>query len=57
MSSTDTKVGSPPMVSLRPDLAMSRSIASPTPSNAVHCASLYGLVVRGVSRTRLTFMS
>ena len=40
MSSIDTKVGSPPMVSCSPALAMSRSIASPTPSSFCHCSSV-----------------
>ena len=39
MSSTDTNVGSPPMVSFSPALAMSRSIASPTPTSFSHCSS------------------
>ena len=52
-----TKVGSPPMVSRTLPAASARSTAAPIARMSCHCASLYGLVTRGVSRTRVRRMS
>ena len=57
MSSSETKVGSPPMVSRTSPAARRRSTASPSVSIAAHCSSLYGLVERGDSAMRDTDIS
>jgi hypothetical protein len=48
-SSTDTKVGSPPIVRRTSMSASSRSIRRPSASILDHCSSVYGLVTRGAS--------
>ena len=50
--SAETKVGSPPMVRRTSPAASARSTAAPIARMSCHCSSLYGLVTRGVSRTR-----
>jgi len=57
MSSIETKVGSPPMVSRMSCAAMVASTFSPSASSACHDSSENGLVMRGCSATRLTCMS
>ncbi len=56
-SSTDTKVGSPPMVSRTSWATRSASTRSPSASMADQTASEYGLVIRGVSATRVIRIS
>ena len=55
-SATETKVGSPPMLSRTSPASSLRSTSAPSASIASHCASLYGLVTRGSSCTRVTDM-
>ena len=55
-SSTDTKVGSPPMVRRTSCAARSASTRSPSASMAAQTASENGLVIRGVSATRVMAM-
>ena len=56
-SVAETKVGSPPMVRRTSPAASARSTAAPIARMSCHCASVYGLVTRGVSRTRVTVIS
>ena len=57
MSVAETKVGSPPMVSRMSDAVSARSTRAPVARMSCHCAGVYGLVTRGVSRTRVRCMS
>ena len=57
MSSTDTNVGSPPMVSSMPAAFSRSSTVWPTRCRCSTCASLYGLVTRGSSCTRRTTLA
>ena len=57
MSSAAMKVGSPPMVRRTSLLRSERSTSWPRARIACHCASVYGLVVRGVSLMRVTDMA
>ena len=49
MSSIDTNVGSPPIVSLTSRALSASSTRRPSASIACHCSSVYGLVTRGDS--------
>ena len=55
-SSLETKVGSPPIVSLTSSAFMRSSMLRPNASIALHWASEYGLVTRGASQMRAIFM-
>ncbi len=54
MSSTETKVGSPPIVSARPSADNRVSTCSPSSWTRDHWAAEYGLVTRGSSWKRVT---
>ena len=56
-SSTETKVGSPPMVRRTSPALRSASTCSPSLSSRAQDSSENGLVIRGASRMRLTFIS
>ena len=57
ISSIATNVGSPPIVSRTSRSRKASSTRSPSRSIADHCASVYGLVTRGGSYTRVTDIS
>jgi hypothetical protein len=57
MSSIETNVGSPPIVRRTSSAWISRSTARPSERISVHCSSVYGLVTRGSSSTRVTLLS
>ena len=56
-SSTETKVGSPPIVSRTSPAFRSASTCSPSLSSRAQDSSENGLVIRGASRIRLTLIS
>src|SRR5713226_2820416 len=56
-SSTETKVGSPPIVSRTSPAFRSASTCSPSRSRRAQESSENGFVIRGASRIRLTFIS
>ena len=57
MSSIDTNVGSPPIVSRTSPACSTASTRRPSASISAHCSSVYGLVTRGVSWIRRTDIS